>query len=190
MAKRTMTRSRRQFRRQKREYIWASVWVTHDTTPLDGTFDGFTLVDRNDWCRDPGNILSIEKGATLLRIIGDVRVRSENAAVGPSAGGASYVWGIGKRDEDDGTVYDLNTFFGEDWMHVEAGSLDPNNATSVAFAPQVSWRHPTLDIKSKRRLTSEDVVEFHFGGSTAQGGFSATELLVVDYMFRSLIALP
>jgi len=190
MAKRSTRRFSRRFRAGKREYIWASVFVTHDLVLLNGSADAFPIVLRDDWARDPTNGATLEKGAVLQRIIGNVRVSSDNGSGAPSPGGASYIWSLGKFDEDDAQVLSLTTsYFGEDWMHCEAGSLDRNNATTVAFAPQVS-RHHALDSRVKRKLTSEDEIRIVFGGFTGTGGVSATDSLQLDYFFRSLIALP
>ena len=185
-------RRKRFFKRGKRELIWVSTFVTADLQALTGDTDAFPIVTRDDWVRDPSQTDTIEKGAVVTRIIGDVRVRTQNAgATGPGPAGASYIWGIQKRDEDDTTVYDLTTnFFGEDWMHLQAGSLPPNNATTVAFAPQPNWRHERIDIGVKRKLTSDDIVLFTFGGFDATGGVASGDVLVVDYFFRTLIALP
>lgn len=180
----------RRFRRARQNYVWASVFVTHDTVAMNGQTDGFPIVLRDDWCRDPANAQTIEKGAVLERIVGNVRVSNDNGTGVVSASGSSYIWGIGKFDEDDAQLLDLATsYFGEDWMRLEAGSIDRNNATTVAFAPQVSRRH-TVDMNVKRKLTSEDEIRFVFGGYTGIGGSSVTELLVFDYFFRSLIRVP
>lgn len=190
MAKRSTSRFGRRFRRQKREYIWACVNVTHDLVLLNGACDAFPILVRDDWARDPTNGTTIEKGAVVKRIVGDVRFSSDNGAGAPSAGGASFNFGLGRFDEDDAQVLNLATnFFGEDWMHLRAGSLDRNNATSSAFAPQVS-RHYQVDVGVARKLTSEDEIRFVFGGFTGIGGSSGSESLQADYFFRSLIQLP
>lgn len=185
------TRFSRRFRRAKKEYIWACINVTHDLVQLNGSCDGLTIVNRDDWARDSAATQTIEKGAVVKRIIGNVRFSSDNGSGAPNPAGASYNFAIGKFDEDDSQVLDLATnFFGEDWMHCEAGSLDRNNATSVAFAPQVSWRHP-IDIRVARKLTSDEEIRFVFGGYEGNGSSGgATSLLQADYFFRSLIQLP
>lgn len=184
-------RRRRWIRRGKREYIWSCVNVMHDLVLLNGQCDAFPIVVRDDWARDPARTSTLEKGAVLLRVTGDVRVGSDNGSGVPSPGGAHFVWGIGKFDEDDSTVLDLaNSFFGEDWMQVRAGTCWPNNATTVAFAPQPYQVFPALDMRVKRKLSSEDEIRFVFGGYTYIGGVSATDSLVMNYEFRSLIQLP
>lgn len=187
---RSRPRFRRRFRRQKHEYIWTGTFVTADATLLDGDTDGLVLVDPDDWRRTTIDE-NLEKGAVLLRIVGDVRFRTETSGGSPSLGGASYIWGIVKRDVDDSAPLDLGTnFFGEDWLHLRAGSIPPNNATNIAYAPQPNWRHEEVDVGVKRKLTSDEKIEFHFTGLTAVGASSATETLVCDYFFRALIQLP
>lgn len=192
-----MPSSRRTVRRRtsrrfgaRRNFIWASVFVTADANLMSGTADGIRILIGADWQREL-SVDSIEKGATLVRVVGDVAVRTETTGGTPSLGGSHYIWGLQKNDEEDTTQPSLaSDFFGEDWMHIRAGSIPPNNATNIAYAPQPNWRHESIDIRVKRKLTSDDVVTFWFAGVTAVGGTSATETLVFDYMFRSLIQLP
>lgn len=190
-SRRRFRRRSARFRQAKREYIWVATFVTRDLHALDGDAEAFPIVQRDDWVRDSTQTDTIEKGATLVRVIGDVRLRSENVgATAPGLAGASYIWGLRKADEDDTTILDLTTtFFGEDWMHLQAGSLPPNNATTIAFAPEPNWRHERVDIGVKRKLTSDEIVLFHFAGFDANGGIS-TDNLAVDYFWRCLVQLP
>lgn len=191
MPSRMRRRFGRRFRAQKREFIWVSTFVTADLQVTTGVCDEFPLVQRTDWTRDPNNTETLEKGAVLTRIVGDIRVRTENGSGTVSPAGASYCLGIRKVDEDDATVLDLGVdFFQEDWMWVKGGSIPPNNATSSAYAPQPNWRHESIDIRVKRKLTSEDEVRFAFGGFEANGNDTGTTLLAVDYFFRALVQLP
>lgn len=192
MARRSIRRRfRRSFRRAKREYIWTTTFVAQDLNELTGMADGIAIVDRDDWCRDPAQVQNVEKGCVVKRIIGDVRFSTLNGSGARVPAGAVYQFGVGKFDEDDGTVLDLATnFFGEDWMHLEAGTLDPNNATTVAFAPQVSTRHH-VDIGVARKLTSDEEIRFLFAGYEWDGTpGTAGDNLKVDYFFRTLLQLP
>lgn len=184
-------RFRRRFRAQKREYIWVTSWVAQDLVELTGLADGIAIVDRDDWARDPAQVQNVEKGAVVKRIIGDVRLSTLNGSGARVPAGAVYQFGVGRFDEDDSTVLDLSTnYFGEDWMHLEAGTLDPNNATTVAFAPQVSQRHH-IDIGISRKLTSDQEIRFLFAGYEWDGTpGTAGDNLKVDYFFRSLVQLP
>jgi len=192
MANRTRTFRRRRFvKRGKREYIWSCINVMGDLVNLDGDCDAFPIVVRDDWARDPARTSTLEKGAVLLRVTGDVRVSCDNGSGTYSPGGAQFVWGIGKFDEDDSQILDLaNSFFGEDWMQVRAGTCWANAAGTTTFAPQPYAQFPGLDIKVKRKLTSEDEIRFVFGGYEYNGGSSTTSKLVMHYEFRSLIQLP
>jgi len=191
MSRTRSRRTTRRFRAAKKEFIWVATFVTADLQLTTGDADEFPLVQREDWARDPLAPDTIEKGAVLTRIIGDVRVRTENGSGTTSLAGLSYILGLRKVDEDDGTVLDLaTTFFGEDWMWLKAGSIAPNNATSSAYAPQPNWRHEDVDVRVKRKLTSEDEIRFAFGGFEANGSGVGTTQMVVDYFFRCLVQLP
>lgn len=181
----------RRFRSQKREFIWASTYIIADATLLDGTSDGLNIVEPDDWARDIANVDVLEKGAVLTRVIGDVFFRTDNGSGTVSLGGASYLWGIRKTDFDDSSIPAIpTTWFQEDWMHTEAGQIAPNNAVTSAYAPQPFSYHRGLDIRVKRKLTTDEKVEFLFAGFPVTGVASATEFLVADYYFRSLIQLP
>lgn len=183
-------RRRRYFKTQKNEFIWVATFVTADLQVTTGVVDEFPLVQRDDWARNPSADEVLEKGAVLQRIIGDVRVRTENGSGTTSLAGASYALGIRKVDEDDNTQLDLSTnFFQEDWLWTRGGSIPPNNATTNAYAPQPNWRHE-VEIPVKRKLTSEDEIRFCFGGFEANGSDVGTTLLAIDYYFRCLIKLP
>lgn len=182
-------RRRRRVQRGKREYIWTCINVIEDLVNLNGACDAFPIVVREDWCRDPTRGTTIEKGAVLLRVTGDVRVSTDNNAGTYAPAGSNFVWGIGKFDEDDTQVLDLATnFFGEDWMQVRAGTCWPTG-TGV-LAPQPFAVFPAVDIRVKRKLTSEDEIRFVFGGYEYNGASSTTNKLAIHYEFRSLIQLP
>lgn len=190
MASRTRRRHSRRFRRAKHEYIWTATFVTADLNLMDGDSDGLVIVDPDDWRRTTVSE-NLEKGAVLLRVVGDVRFRTETSGGNISLAGSSYIWGIVKRDLDDGATLDLaSNFFSEDWLHLRAGSIAPNNATTNAYAPLPNAKHENVDITVKRKLNSDEKIEFHFAGLTAVGGSSATEGLVADYFFRCLVQLP
>lgn len=185
MTTRSRRRTSRRFQRGKRNYVWASVFVIGDQRSLNGDVDAFPIVVRDDWARDPANGQTIEKGAVLQRIVGNVRVRTFSSALGVSGQGSAYIWGIGKFDEDDAQVLNLTTsFFGEDWMRLEAGS---NN---INLAPSDPQERHAVDMTVKRKLTSEDEIRFCFGGFSGLTATVSTDILLVDYFFRSLIEVP
>jgi len=181
----TRFRRNKRFARGKKNWVWASVFVTGDQVALNGLADAFPIVLRDDWCRDPTNAQTIEKGAVLTRIIGNVRVRTFSNTLGVSGQGSSYIWGIGRFDEDDSQVLNLTTsYFGEDWMRLEAGS---NN---INLAPSDPQERHVIDMTVKRKLTSETEIRFVFAGFRGLDGGISTDVLLVDYFFRSLIEIP
>lgn len=181
----TRFRRNKRFGRGKKNWVWASVFVTGDQVQLNGQADGFPIVLRDDWCRDPTNLQTIEKGAMLTRIIGNVRVRAFSSVLGVSGQGSSYIWGIGKFDEDDSNTLTMTTnFFGEDWMRLEAGS---NN---INLAPSDPQERHAIDMTVKRKLTSESEIRFYFAGFSGLTGASSSDVLLVDYFFRSLVEIP
>lgn len=191
MANRTRTfRRRRHIQRGKREYIWSCINVMGDLVVLNGDCDAFPIVVRDDWARDPARTSTLEKGAVLLRITGDIRVSCDNGSGTYSPAGSQYVWGIGKFDEDDSTILDLaSSFFGEDWMQVRAGTVWPAASTTVGVYPRPHDEFRALDIRVKRKLSSEDEIRFVFGGYEYNGAVG-TSRLILSYEFRSLIQLP
>lgn len=183
-------RRRRWFRGAKSEFIWVATFVTADEQVTTGAVDEFPIVQRGDWVRDPANTETLEKGAVLQRIVGDIRVRTVNGAGSISLAGASFALGIRKVDEDDNTILDLSTnFFQEDWLWTKGGSIAPNNATTSAYGPIPNWL-TSVDAGVKRKLTSEDEIRFAFGGFEADGSDVGGSLLSLDYYFRALIKLP
>jgi len=186
---RTFRRSRR-FRRQKREYIWVCVNVLRDLQNLNGVADAFPIVVRDDWARDPTRSTTLEKGAVLLRVTGDIRVSTDNNAGTYAPAGSNFVWAIGKFDEDDTHALDLATdFFNEDWLQLRAGTCWPT-ASSASLSPVPFALFPGVDIRVKRKLTTEDEIRLVFAGYEYDGTSSTTNKLAMNYEFRSLIQLP
>lgn len=190
MPRSTRFRRRTRSRVGKHEYVWTCINVLNDLTLLNGACDAFPIVVRDDWARDPARISTIEKGAVLLRITGDIRVTTQSDTSTYAAAGSNFVWGIGKFDEDDSQILNLTTnFFGEDWLQVRAGTTWPT-AANANIAPVPFSLFPAIDIRVKRKLTSDDEIRFVFGGFEFNGTSSATNSLSVSYEFRSLIQLP
>lgn len=183
-------RKTRRFRAAKREHIWVSTFIIGDANLMDGDGDGIPIVEPDDWTRTAVNLDVIEKGATLLRIVGDVAFRTDNGSGTTSLGGCTFLWGLTKNDQDDTSIPTIgNEWFGEDWMHTRMGQIQPNNATTSAYAPQPNQRFE-VDVRVKRKLNSDEVIRYWFAGFPATGVPSATESLVSDYYFRALIQLP
>jgi len=179
----------RRFRAQKREYLWISRFIVGDAVVKNGAADGLDIVEKADWARDATLTETLEKGALVTRIVGSVAFRTLNAGGFPSTDGAAGLWGIMKRDEDDASIPTIGTtWFQEDWMHTQMFQIPPSSPTTPAYFPD-QHRQFDVDIRVKRKLTSDDIVLFTFGGYAADGTIS-TDVLVVDYFFRCLVQLP
>lgn len=190
MPRRVMKRFSRRFRAQKREHIWVSTFIIGDLQLMNGDGEGIAIVEPDDWTRTAVNLDVIEKGATLLRIVGDVAFRTDNGSGTTSLGGFTGLWGLAKYDQDDASVPTIgNEWFGEDWIHTRMVEIAPNNATTAAYAPQPNQRQE-VDVRVKRKMTSDEVIRFWFAGFPANAVASATEFAVCDYYFRALVQLP
>lgn len=184
--RRTTRRFGRRFRRAKKELIWVSTLTEYTTVLSSGLSPSLVILNRNDWCRDPAQLTTIEKGAVLLRVVGDVIVEGP---VGEDVQAMNVLWGLLKRDEDDSTVLDITTnWFGEDWMHLEMGSvatITPSSSTPTMGAGMQRWR---VDSRVKRKLTSEDTINFEVAVTASDA--SATRSALISHFFRCLVQLP
>lgn len=191
-----MRRSRRPFRRMRfkgREYVWMTISGAAPLTQGGTTFDEFVLVSRNDWARDPANTATIEKGATLVRVVGDVwfKAMPEDHSVASVRGitDVECYFGLLKRDEDDLSALDISIdAFGEDWMHLHAEHLaviySPVATLTAGWGANVAGRH--VDVRVKRKLTTEDVVKACFLPVRANLGTDVG----VSFLLRALVQLP
>lgn len=185
----------KRFRAGKREYVWSTTHVPFFGTGIvPGLMDEITLVTRIDWARNELNTQILEKGATLVRIVGDVHYTINEVTVGDlkAIGDSHFIFGVLKRDEDDASVLDINVdAFGEDWMHMQSAYLTYANVSvatlSRAWGELCCSRH--VDIRVKRKLTSDEKVSAFFtrsvGLSTPDPGNA-----YVGFTLRSLIQLP
>lgn len=187
-----MARNRRfarRFRRAKREYIWTTVTGQLGGISSDGTFNRLTLVSKADWARDATNTATLEKGAVLLRTVGGYGFRATSGAALPATD-LNFSWlGVFRRtDEDDLTVHDLTNFASEDILHMDSGMIGwyPAPAGVAPTNDQaMSWKD--IDIRTKRKLTSDQLIEFDYELSE----FSAANIdFQLTFAFRSLIQLP
>jgi len=187
--RRTVKRGVRRFNFKKREYLWISRFIIADGVVKNGAADGLDLIEKQDWARDATNTESLEKGAVVTRIIGSVAIRTLNGSGFPSTDGAAGLFGIYKRDEDDSSVPTIpTTWFQEDWMHTQMFSIPPSSPTSPAYFPE-PHRQFELDIRVKRKLTSDETVNFFFAAFDADGSTGA-DTCYATYYFRSLLQLP
>lgn len=183
-----MRRTRR-FRSAKREYLWISRFIVADQVAKNGDADGIDLVEKADWARDATLTETLEKGALVTRIIGSVAFRTLNGSGFPSTDGAAGLFGIHKRDEDDTSIPTIPTdWFQEDWMHTQMFAIPQSSPTSPAYFPD-QHRQFELDIRVKRKLTSDETVNFWFAGFDSDGT-TGTDSIVATYYFRTLLQLP
>lgn len=188
-------RGSRRMRRGKREYVWVTSFGSV-FAPGDGISRTAVLVTPADWARDPSATATLEKGAVLVRVVGDLCVSYEADNAPPNAVDVNY-WtaAIRKHDEEDVNQPDFGagSGFNEDWMHVEFGNVQ-RTVESVATltwaaADFSSMDRRKVDIRVKRKLNSDENVSLYFGTIPPGAGDPATELSLF-YGLRALIQLP
>lgn len=195
MAKRFQRGRRRFFRRAKRELIWTYVRVRDDVVDNSASigFIEYAIVTKIDWARDPTSTSNLQKGCTLLRIVGDVTISMPfNASPPDPARQVECMWVLRKKDEDDTTIYDSTDIWSEDLLHTEHCTI----GFSLSAVATLTWqdgnqrfmRFP-LDIRTKRKLTSDDEIVLAVGAqeiiaTPGDGTVSVTAQL------RSLLQLP
>lgn len=155
--------------------------------------DPFIVIDKNSWARDATSLSSLEKGAVVQRIVGDIWFQVDTSGGIASLRNFSrkdLVWGLAKRDEDDTSVPDVAVdAFREDWLHMNHECLD----TAFDPTPTLAWWagplnvHRTFDIRVKRKLNSEERIELFACDVAGAGLQNATTM---SALFRCLIALP
>ena len=172
MAKRSMRRSRRRFRRGKHELIWVS--IVSGSSPLDMSTTGagggniassFPAVTRSDWCRDPSQGGHLEKGCVLLRSIVSNFLFIDNSDTPPQTVVDCQGF-CGERvvDEDDAAVLETVTpnYLDEDWAMLQP-FFCRRILHNVATLTWVDYNHAcqrvSWDSKVKRKLSSESQVE-------------------------------
>lgn len=186
-------RSSRRFRRAKREYVWTTVWA-EDIPIVQGTnFDlASPIVLGSDWRRGVSPAV-IEKGAVLVRVVGDIAFHANPAdtAAFRTFLRQTCTWGLKREDQDVVEALDVTmNAFEEDWMHLEQcklwGFRDPT-ATLATMGGRFEVAR-SFDIRVKRKLTSEDIVSLYVGASPGTAGLQ-TDVAWTGF-FRSLIQLP
>lgn len=190
-------RSSKRFRRAKREYIWITTLTEGPgltqtpNTALVWPYDILPLVLPADWER--GQQTGLQKGCTLLRIVGSLTVFSDS-----NGGGLGALRGVNqrfnsmivlKRDKDDTSVLDaLAGALDEDILHQEMRRIDWffDNTATQSWATGTPHAFFPIDIRAKRRLTSQDQIEL--------GVASVRENLDTDcnmsLQVRALLMLP
>lgn len=184
--------SSRRFAFKKREYIWATISSAGPGLTQGGTiFDEFILVSKGDWARDASLTAHLEKGATLLRVVGDVWFYSSPATPADERGQTKVqcIFGLLKRDEDDASPLDIAVdAYSEEWMTLQSFQLadfyDPVATLTAGWGERRAGAH--VDVRVKRKLTSEDTVKACFLANRVTLGTDTD----VAFLLRALIQLP
>lgn len=186
-------RSGRRFRAAKREYVWATAYSPGIViSNFNGFFDEIPILSKADWARESSSASNLEKGATLVRVVGDVHFTMVQAIAGlPAEADATCLFGLMKRDEDDATVLDANVdAFSEDWMHLSTGYIGYANVSVATLSRAwgtLSWsKH--IDVRVKRKLTSDERVSAFFAENPSTFGSAIT--MQATFLLRCLVQLP
>lgn len=154
--------------------------------------DNFIVVDKNAWARDATSIQSLEKGAVVQRIVGDVwfHVATTDIASLRNFSRKDITWGIAKRDEDDTSIPDVAVdAFREDWLQLHMECI----STAFDPTPTLAWWggelqvHRNVDIRVKRKLNSEEQLLLFVCDIAGAGLQNASTM---SALFRTLIKLP
>lgn len=183
-------RGRRSFRTSKRELIWVTTYGSQQVL-ADGSFSAVTLADASSWARNAGSGI-LEKGCTVLRVVGDVCCTLDADASPPATEEQQAVCGVW-AGEGGAAPTGLSTGgLDEMWMHLEQFQLR-QVLSSVATLTWEDGANALVqrrwDIKVKRKLTSLDVLRF-FLASTPGAGGSAGSAVNAYFTLRVLLQLP
>jgi len=182
------SRSRRRFRRGKREYIWVT-GLRSDTLQTDGVADQLPLVTRIDWARDATATGHLEKGCLVRRTLIWGMVAQAGLEEGSGASTAVFA-AVRKKDEDDVAVLDLGVdmldedWYQSEWLHTYHESSVV--ATLTWMADAASFQRFAWDTSVARKLTTEDQIEM----SVAATGGGPTVVIAMQYGWRILLELP
>lgn len=188
-------RTKRRFSRRasgrKREFIWATSSGVLTLTQGGTAFDEHVLVSKTDWARDSASTTTLEKGATLQRIVGDVTffVDAPDMASVRGITRVQTIFGLLKRDEDDLSLVDVSVdAFAEPWLQLESRYIAIYFDATPTFATSngATAVHIPVDVRVKRKLTSDDVIKAMFLPLRQNLGTDVS----VSFLLRSLIALP
>jgi len=163
--------SRRVFRRsgaRKRNFVWVTALRPQFQLTQGGTvFDEVVLVSKFDWARDATQPAVLEKGCVLHRIVGDVFFFADADAIASirSVTRTLNTFGVLKRDEDDLNPLDVAVdALSESWLQMTSREIvdyfDPT-PTLATHNGEVQ-AHIPVDIKVKRKLTSDETINLCF----------------------------
>lgn len=155
-----MRRRRTRASAQKRETIWTALSV--DNQAILTAVSAGNIVEAADW----SGVGGFAKGATLKRIRGCYSIGwSHSASINSMIDVAIFKLAVGETTPDPD---DVGTMVLEDVLwhrrHVVSGAV----LTSVAASFDTNIYD--IDVKSQRRLTTNDRIAFAFMCSSATGG--------------------
>lgn len=185
-------RSSRRARRGKRELIWTSV-VFEGVSAAVAPGTNSALVLPSDWIRNTGGS-SFQKGCVLERIRGYINVYRTGLTVSDAGGtGTENVYAsIWKSEEEEdfaGNDWSLSSPYNDEdilWTDGAAlvGSTNISAGTPVFQLQQPQWMKLEVDVKARRKLTSDDQIVF-----TVQSG-SVSPAGTYSGVLRALLTLP
>lgn len=185
-------RSSRRFRRGKREVIWTSV-VFEGVTPDVAPGTNSSLVLPADWVRNTGSS-SFQKGCVLERIRGYVTVHRDQGFATETTGIAGVtVYGViwKSEEEEDFAANDWSQsspYNDEDILWTDGWTLQgASNVPSGTPVQQLVPAEPHqfyVDVKTRRKLTSDDQIVFTMQAGNAAPGAEYSGVL------RCLLTLP
>lgn len=174
-----ITKGLRRFRRAKRELIWTTTLFDNVAANVAGGGSSTALVAAVDWVR--GN--NFEKGAVLLGMRGWYQITYSSTSTNPNP----TAWlAISKvdRDEVNQDVTVAAFYNSEDVLYTDGVALGGPAAISFAGLPPSLNPARQLEVKAKRKLDSESIVQLSFQTP------SAAEDWLITGVFRSLVQLP
>jgi len=171
------SRTSRRFRRAKKEYVWCSSILSAQAVSTSTI--SVPLVEAAEWER--GSSGSYQKGATLLAIRGWLHLAPRPIN---TVDGAGYV-SIVKLDFDEAASAPsaIAEYQEEDILWCGGINLLSNAAGTANDASQ-DGHHYELNIGSRRKLESRDVIQLQLQTNVT------TAQMRVSGLIRALVALP
>lgn len=176
------TRATRRFKRNKREMIWTSTVLENVNAGVTTASIPFPLVLGSDWARNSS--ASFERGATLLGIRGWYQIGYQaTSTIGAPT--CYLVIHKGELDEDPS----LSNWTGaaaynnEDVLFTDGRHYDFLSGTSPATQAGSGLPSQQLEVRSKRKLNSDDTIDLSFVTPSANQDWS------ISGVFRALIAI-
>lgn len=169
----------------KKEWVWIQS-LNLGTVLAPGASQRQALVIGADWDRTVG--ASFEKGAVLTRMVGTISVCHDTYASAGLVAISQVPWYIGKTDVDFaatlGVANALVSYADTDVL--QTGLFQIMKGAGVASTPSAYALEAAthrIDVKVKRKLTSEDSI-------TLVATNNGTVSIAISIMMRCLVQLP